>query len=394
MDTKGVGVIGYGFIGKVHCHAHLAIPLFYDPCPLRTRLLGVCTQSPESGRKAQEQVGFSFATTDYRELIDHPDISIVHICTPNDAHFEAICYALEKGKHIYCDKPLAKTVEEAEELAGRAKGAAGVHQMTFNYRFVPAILRAKEMIEAGFLGDLFTFRGAYLHAGYIDPKRPYSWRLDMARSGGGAITDLGAHLIDLLRFLLTDSNSVGRGGEISSVSANLQTLIKERRDTKSGEMRPVEVDDIATATCRLEEGAIGTIEASRLATGVQDELRIEIHGSKGALKFNLMEPNWLEAYDASTPESPLGGERGFKRIECVTRYPKPYALGATKNTAGWLNFHIHSLFDFLNNIQRYEEGKPPSSSSPTFADGLNTQRTIAACQQSAASDSQWVQVSK
>lgn len=384
MQTFGVGMVGYGFIGKVHSHAHRSLPLLYDPLPAKTRLVGVCTTTEASGKKAIEQAGFEFATTDYRDLLARDDIQLIHICTPNDAHREVILDALKAGKHIYCDKPLALNVEEAEEIVALARTVPTVQQMTFNYRFVPAIMRARQMVEAGFLGDLFQFRAAYLHAGYIDANRPFSWRLDMARSGGGAIADLGAHIIDLTRFLIGPGSGVGRAGEFALLTADLQTVITERKDPKTGAMRTVEVDDIACAQCRLEGGAVGTVEASRLATGVQDELRLELHGTKGGLRFNLMDPNWLEAYDATKPETVLGGDRGMTRIEAVTRYPKPYALGATKNTVGWLNFHIHSLFDFIANVAAHTEGRPLSLWSPTFSDGLATQRVIAACQQSSS----------
>ncbi len=387
MKTYGVGMVGYGFIGKVHAHAYRSLPLFYDPVPARTRLVGVCTTSESSGAKAIDQAGFSFATTDFHELIACDDIHIIDICAPNDVHYSVLKAALKAGKHIYCDKPLALDVSEVEEICAIAGAVPSVHQMTYNYRFVPAILRARQLIESGFLGDLFQFRAAYLHAGYIDSNRPYSWRLDLAKSGGGAITDLGAHVIDLTRFLIGPHTGVGRAGEFASVTADLQTVIKERRDAKTGEMRKVDVDDIATVQCLLADGAVGTLEASRLATGVQDELRIELHGTKGGLRFNLMEPDWLDAYDATTPEAALGGDRGYRRIESVARYPKPYALGATKNSVGWLQFHIHSLFDFINNVALSEAGEPTSTLSPTFHDGLMAQRVIAACQLSARSDS-------
>ena len=386
MQTLGVGMVGYGFIGKVHAHAYRSLPLFYEPLPARTKLVGVCTTSPETGRRAQEQAGFDFATTDYRDLIARDDIHIIDVCSPNDAHRDVLLAALRAGKHIYCDKPLALNVDECEEVCALARQTPTVQQMTFNYRFVPALMRARELCEAGFLGDLFQFRAAYLHAGYIDPNRPHSWRLEMARSGGGAIADLGAHVIDLVRHLVgpnMGANGPGRAGEFASLTADLQTLITERRDPKTGQKKPVDVDDIALAQCTLTGGARGTVEASRLATGVQDELRLEMHGTKGGLKFNLMDPNWLDAYDATRPEASLGGERGMTRIEAVTRYPKPYALGATKNTVGWLNFHIHSLFDFVNNIALHAEGKPLPAHSPTFEDGLAAQRVIAACQRSA-----------
>ena len=401
MQTLGVGMVGYGFIGKVHAHAHRSLPLFYDPLPARTRLVGVCTATPESGRRAMEQAGFAFATQDIADLLTRDDIHIIDICSPNDAHKDALLAALRAGKHIYCDKPLALNVAECEEVCRLARVTDTVQQMTFNYRFAPALMRARELALSGFLGDLLGFRAAYLHAGYVDPARPFSWRLDMARSGGGAIADLGAHVIDLTRYLLASETegqkgggepedggesrtlAVGRAGEFGRIYADLQTVIKERRDPRTGDMRRVDVDDIALANCHLSGGAIGTLEASRLATGVQDELRLELHGTKGSLKFNLMEPNWLDAYDATRPEAPLGGDRGYTRIESATRYAKPYSLGATKNTVGWLNFHIHSLYDFVDNIVRHGEGKPFHAHSPTFEDGLAAQRVIAACQRSA-----------
>lgn len=376
-DEIGVGIVGYGFIGKVHAWAHRSLPFFYDPLPARTRLVGVCTATRESGEKAVAQAGFEFATTDVEELLGRDDIGIIHCCTPNDAHFDLLKRALTAGKHIYCDKPLTRTVAEAEEVAVLARQTPGViHRMTFNYRYAPATLRAKELIEEGFLGDVYQFRAAYLHAGYVDPKRPRTWRTQMARSGGGAIMDLGVHIFDLMRHLL---------GEFEAVHAQLETYIPTRPDAKTGQAAPVDVDDVAVAQVRTVSGAVGVIEASRLATGVQDELRFEIHGSRGAISFNLMEPNWLTVYDATVPEAPLGGNRGAQRIECVARYPKPYALGATKNALGWPQLHVHSLFDFIEAVARGEG----SGGGPSFEDGLAAQRFVDACQRSAASR-QWV----
>lgn len=379
MQELGVGLVGYGFIGKVHAFAHRSIPLFYDPLPVKTRLVGVCTSSAASGAKAREQAGFAFSTTDPAELLAHPDIDIVHCCTPNDAHHALLLSALRTGKHIYCDKPLTRTVAEAEEVVSLARQKPGVvHRMTFNYRFIPAVMRAKELIEAGFLGELYQFRGAYLHAGYLDPQRPRTWRLQVSRSGGGAIMDLGVHIFDLLRHLL---------GDFESLQAHLETRITSRPDPKTGEPAPVDVDDIAIVQAKTTSGATGVIEASRLATGVQDELRFEIHGSRGAISFNLMDPNWLTVYDATNPEAVLGGDRGPQRIECVTRYPKPYALGATKNTIGWPQFHVHCLFDFLSAVAAGRDG-----SGPSFEDGLAAQRFVEACQQSTAAGGQRVRI--
>ena len=366
-----MGVVGYGFIGKVHAFAHRAIPLMYEPLPVRARLVGVCTATAESGRKAQQAAGFDFATMDTAELLARDDIQIIHCCSPNDVHHHLLLEAIAAGKHIYCDKPLTRTLAEAEEVAeaSRKSSSGAVHRMTFHYRFIPAILRAQELIADGFLGEIYHFRGAYLHAGYLDPKRPRTWRLEMAKSGGGAIMDLGAHLYDLLRCLL-----LPMAGEMTVTNAELVTRISERPDPKTGEARPVDVDDIAIAQVRTASGAIGVLEASRLATGVQDELRFEIHGSKGAISFNLMEPDYLTIYDASLPEGRYGGSRGPQRIESVTRYPKPYSFGVTKNTLGWPQMHIHSLFDFLAAI-----GGAPDT-GPTFEDGHAANRFVDTCQ--------------
>ena len=365
----GVGIVGYGFIGKIHAFAHRALPLSYDPLPARTRLVGVCTRTEASGRKAQEQAGFAVATTDYQDLLARDDIDVIHCCTPNDAHHALLRDALRAGKHVYCDKPLTRTLAEAEEIAALARTTPGlVHRMTFNYRFVPALLRAKQLVDAGFLGTVFQFRAAYLHAGYVDPRRPLSWRLRKERSGGGALMDLGVHVFDLARHLL---------GEFAEVNAQLDTFVRERPDPTTGGTGIVDVDDVALVRARTRSGAVGTIEATRLATGTQDELRLEIHGSRGALGFNLMDPNWLIVYDNTRPEAPLGGDRGPQRIECVARYPAPYALGATKNTVGWPQFHVHCLFDFIDSVAR---GEPRG---PSFEDGLAAQRFVAACQESA-----------
>jgi predicted dehydrogenase len=373
----GVGFLGFGFIGKLHAHAHKSLPLFFDNAP-ETRLIGVATGHAESAEKARKQGGFDFATTDIRAIIDHPEIDVIHICTPNDAHFDAIKLALAAGKHVYCDKPLALSSAEAGELSAIAKKSKGVCRITFNYRFLPATLRARQLIESGFLGDLYHFRGAYLHAGYIDPNRPRTWRTQKSKSGGGALMDLGVHLIDLLGWLLAPT------GEFARVSAQLVTRIPMRPDVQTGQPAPVDVDDIALMQVGMTNGAVGHLEASRLATGVQDELRFELHGSRGMIAFNLMEPNFLTVYDATVPEGVYGGMRGAQQIECVTRYPKPYSLGATKNPIGWPQTHIHCLHDALVAMVAGDK-----TSGPNFEDGYKAQSFVTACQESAEKDT-WI----
>ena len=306
-----VGVVGAGFMGKMHGHAYRSLGFYYDPPPARVVLAGVATRTAASWKRAVAEWGYEFGTTDFRQLCARNDIDIIDCCAPNHAHKDVLLAAMAHGKHVYMDKPLCLDLAEAREMAACTKEHPEcIAQMTFNYRFVPAILRAKELVESGALGRLFQARVCYLHAGYIDPDRPATWRLDVSKSGkGGALFDLGAHVIDLTRYLL---------GDFAEVSHLAETFIKERplKDDPAVNV-PVEVDDVSILSFRLEGGAIGTVESSRLATGVQDEIRFEAHGSKGAIRFNLMQPNYLEFYDATLAGGAYGGDRGFKAIECV-----------------------------------------------------------------------------
>lgn len=368
------GIVGYGFMGKMHSHAYRSLGFYYEPPPANIELVGVATQSQESCDRAVVEGGFAFGTTDYRELCARDDIDIINCCTPNCNHHEVLLCALEHGKHVYMDKPLSRTLDEAKAM----KQAAEAHpecitQMAFQYRYVPAMLRAKELMDDGALGEIFSARVCYLHAGYIDPNRPYTWRLDTEKSGeGGALFDLGSHVVDLTRYLLGEFDSVYHLGE---------TMIKERPLAwDPTRKKSVNVDDISMMMFRLSGGGIGTIESSRLATGVQDELRMEVHGSKGAIQFNLMQPNFLRYYDATAKGGDFGGERGFQEIECVGRYPSPAKLPGPKNTIGWERFHIHSIYNFVTNIINGD------SSQPDIADGTKTQAILDAALQSSKTE--------
>jgi predicted dehydrogenase len=371
MRELGVGIVGFGFIGKVHAHAYNSMPLFYDPPPLRTRLVGVCTSRAQTAAKAAAQGGFEVATTHYRELIARDDIHVINVCTPNDLHRPVVLDALAAGKHVYCDKPLCLNLAEAREVAAAAKAATTRHQMTFHVRFVPAVMRAKQLVEDGFLGELHHFHAAYLHSGYADPERPMSWRIDKARAGAGALADLGAHVIDLVRHLL---------GDFAAVNATAETFIRERPAAAgSRELVPVEVDDYICLRARMRGGGLGIVEASRFATGTDDELEFAIYGRRGALKFDLMQPNYLWAFDESDP----AGARGFKRIACVQQYPAPAALPSPKLPVGWIRFHIACLHSFLTHIA---EDTP---CEPDLLDGAAVQAIMHAAIESSERQS-WV----
>lgn len=369
MRELGVGMIGYGFMGKMHSYAYASLPFIYDPPPAEIRFAAVCAQSEKSRNLAVERAGYAFSTDDYRELVTRDDVDIVNVCTPNYLHREQVLAALEAGKHVYCDKPLAMNAAEAEQMANAANKAGTTCQVTFHLRYSPAILRAKQLVDEGFLGDITAFRAAYLHAGYVDPNRPISWRTDKEKAGGGALVDLGSHVLDLLRHLM---------GDFVRVRAELRTIIKERPiSVGSDEKAPVTVDDVALVELELPGGVIGTMEVSRVATGAQDDMRLEIHGAKGAVRFDLMDPNWLWVYDNTKPHAALGGNRGWQRIETIQNYPMPASLPGGRSPVGWMRFHIASIYEF---VSRVADGRP---GSPSFEDGLAVQRIMDAAIRSA-----------
>jgi len=367
METLGVGIIGYGFIGKVHAYAYRTIPFFYDPPPCCTRLVGVATAHAETARKAALQGDFEFGTDNWRELIEREDIDIINICSPNLEHTEQLLAAMAAGKHIYCDKPLVVGAQDMARVEASLADYSGIGQMTLQCRFFPATLRAQELIKNGFLGEITSFRASYLHSGNVDSKRPMGWKLSRA-AGAGVLQDLGSHIFDLMDNMI---------GPFHSVLAEQRILHPERSDA-AGNRVTVDGDDHTVMLLRLPNGALGTIEASKISTGAEDELRFEINGEKGALRFNLMDANYLEAYDMRQPDAPHGGDRGWRKIACVQRFEKPAGFPTPKAGIGWLRGHVHCLYSFLNAIA---EGKP---AEPSLEQGLHLQYLLAAAEQSAA----------
>jgi predicted dehydrogenase len=375
VQTLGVGMLGYGFMGKVHSECYRAMSMYYDPPPAKIRLVGVATAHQETADFGKNQAGYKFGTTDWRRVVEHPDVDVVNICTPNDAHHEQALAAIAAGKHVYCDKPLATTASEARDMAVAGKAAGHVHRIVQNYRFVPAILRAKQLVDDGFLGRPYSFRAAYLHAGSSDPNRALGWKMQ----GGGTLHDLGAHAIDLVRHLM---------GEVAEVSARRRVFVPERpSSSNSSDMVPITGDDAAWMIATLKNGATGTIETSKVATGVEDELRIELHGDMGGIKFNLMDPNWLDAYDMRRSDGPFGGDRGFQRIAACSKGVRSEALPPARGTAGWMQFHLGSLHSFVENVVAGEQGRPD------FFDGWACHEVFAAAEESDKTG-RWVDVAE
>jgi predicted dehydrogenase len=375
MQTLGVGIIGFGFMGKTHTYNYRSLPLFYDHPPVRAKLVGVADVAADRVKYAVEDVGIEFGTTDWRELIARDDIQIIDICSPNSQHPEQLLAAIAAGKHIYCDKPLVVGEEAISRIEAALSHYRGIGQMALQYRFYPATLRTKQLIDEGFIGKVLSFRCAYLHSGSVDASRRMGWK-QLKSEGGGVLQDLGSHIVDLTDYLI---------GPLVSVRAELQILYPRRPDAK-GEMVRVKTDDLSLIMAKTTGGAIGTIEASKIATGVEDELRFEFHGDKGALRFNSMDPNYLDAYDLREPDTPLGGQRGWRRIACVQRYGKPASFPGPKFCIGWIRTHLASLYNFLEGVAT---GMQPQ---PSLQQGLHLQHILSAAEKSAVAGA-WQQVS-
>jgi predicted dehydrogenase len=378
MTLPTIGMIGYGGIGRVHALAYRDIPFLYGLPAETVKIVGVATSHPESAQRAAQEIGCDVWTADYHELLARPDVDMVDVSVPNDAHEAIVAAAAAAGKHIYCEKPLSVTVAEGKRMVAAVEQAGVKTQMTFNFRFFPAIMRARQLIDEGFLGRIFSFRGRYYRASYIDPRKPISWRQRKAVAGGGTLFDMGSHILDLLYSLL---------GEFASVNATLDTLIEERPVAAgSQEMTEVDVDDIALLQLRTAGGVLGTVEASRMGTGLTNDLTFEIFGEQGAIRFNAIEPGWLEVYDVRDADKPMGGMRGFRKIEAVGRYDGQKAPDWTM-APDFVRMHAECQYQFLKAIA---ENRP---ARPTMADGLHIQAVMAAAERASA-QGRWVDVAE
>jgi len=375
MKSYTVGILGFGFIGKVHAYAHQTLPLYYPQSDFRTRITHIGTSTLDTAKKGCTQVQADVPVTDYREITENPDIDIVHICTPNHLHKDMLLSAIGNNKHIYCDKPLVMNAAEAAQIRQALSGYSGISQMTFQNRFFPATMRAVQLARDGFLGDVHEFRASYLHAGNATPETPLKWKLS-ARHGGGVIADLGAHVFDLIHALIGDYDSlfaVSRIAYPQRPSAADPTRLEK-----------VEAEDCVKIIAGMQNGAIGTIEATKTATGTEDELRFELHGSTGAIRFNSMQPHQLGIYEAGLSDQPLGGMKGWTAVDCGQRYPETQFPGP-KFSIGWMRAHVACLFNFLSHVSR---GVP---AEPGFEQGLYVQQIIERVRES-VKRREWVRV--
>ena len=378
-----VGMIGYNFMGKAHSNAWRQAGKFFG-LPAEIELDTICGRNAAHTEKAREKLGWAKTSSDWREVVADPAIDIIDITTPNDSHAEIAIEAAKHGKAILCEKPLALDIAECEAMAAAVKKAGVVNMVCHNYRRIPAIALAKQMIDDGLLGDrIFHYRARYAQDWITSPAFPLVWRLQSKIAGSGAHGDIDAHIIDLGRYLV---------GEIKEVCGLMETFIKERplpaegtvgRNAKASDKTgKVTVDDAVSWIGRFKNGALANLEATRFAHGRKNHITLEINGSKGSLAFNFEDMNRLEYYNAEDPE----GRRGFRSI-LVTEAVHPYA-GAwwpPGHIIGYEHTFVNTFADFIKAVAA---GK---SVQPTFADGLANQRVLDAVAKSAKTK-QWIKI--
>jgi predicted dehydrogenase len=361
MTELNVAMIGYQFMGKAHSNAWRQVGHFFD-LPLTPVLKVLCGRDESALSKAAGVLGFREHDTDWQRVVARKDVDIVDICTPGDSHRDIALCAAAAGKVVFCEKPLANTLSEAEEMLGAVERAGVLHMLCHNYRRLPAVMRAHELICAGALGKIRHFRGCYLQDWIADPSFPRVWRLERKKAGSGALGDIGSHVLDLARFLV---------GEISEVSGMLHTFVEQRPLPGTSTLAPVDVDDAALALLRFENGAIGTLEATRFATGRKNHNRFEINGEKGSLVFDLERLNELELYLEQ------GKDSGFRKI-LVTDPEHPYvgAWWPPGHLIGYEHSFTHTVLDLVRAIEKQ------TLPTPNFQDGVQNQRLLDAIERS------------
>lgn len=354
-----IGLIGFGAMGKTHTWAVQNLPFFFDSLPFDAKIEAVLTTSAEKSEAVAKQFGFGYGTDDEEKILTDPKIDVIDVCSPNHCHFETLKKAIGAKKHVLCEKPLCKTKEEADEIVRLSAGSPFTYGVVFNNRWLAPVMRAKQLIDEGRLGKILRFSATYLHNSCIDPERTVGWKQDKNLCGAGTLFDIGSHVIDLTSHLC---------GKIVSVSGHSQIAFPTHK-TKDGTLWQTNADEAFDLLCVTEGNAHGVISVSKVHQGVNDDLSFEVSGERGAIRFSLMEPNWLYFYDATAKGSPMGGERGFCRIECVGRYPD-MVFPSPKAPVGWLWGHLNGMKNFLSCVA---ENKP---FSPNFADGAYVQSVM------------------
>jgi len=374
MAQLNVALIGYAFMGRAHSNAYRQVGRFFSPKYL-PRMKVLCGRTPAGVKAAADQLGWEETATDWRDVVRRKDIDIVDIATPGDSHAEIAIEAAKAGKVVFCEKPLANTVKEAEKMLAAVKKAGVLHMICHNYRRAPAVMLARQLIEEGKLGRLYHYRGTYLQDWVADPNVPLVWRLRKEAAGSGALGDIASHSLDLARFLV---------GEIAEVTGALETFVKERPLPENPKKKgKVTVDDASASVVRFANGALGTIEASRFATGRKNYNRFEINGSKGSVAFNLERMNELDVY--LTGDDPA--VQGFHNVMVTNGASHPYFSHwwPEGHIIGYEHTFIHTVYDLLEAIAKN------TVPTPNFEDGVRNQKVLDAMEKAAVTR-RWVKV--
>jgi predicted dehydrogenase len=352
----GVGMLGYGFMGKAHTAAYKTIPYMVYPPPAIPQLVAICGRNEEAVSAAARRYGYAGYYTDWHKLLEDDRIQLFDNGSSNDMHAAPSIAAAQAGKHVFCEKPLARTAEEAKTMLDAVRAAGVKHMVAFNYRFVPAIRQIRELIDRGLLGKIYHFRAVYLQE-WIMPHygTPQIWRLDQSVAGSGALGDLGAHIIDLARYLV---------GEPTTVGAMTRTFIPERPLADGSGTAKVDVDDAFVATVGFENGAVGTLEASRFAAGRKNHQVIEINAERGTLRFELEKLNELKAFWVG--EEPKETQGFHEVLVSETYHPFWKYWWPQGHIIGWEHTFVHELTHFLDAIAN---GAPVAPHGATFEDG-------------------------
>ena len=367
----GVGMLGYAFMGKAHSHAMLNIAHMMYPPPAVPRLVGIAGRDEQAVAEAARRYGYEGYYTDWRAMLDNDDIQLFDNGGPNDTHADPCILAAERGKHILCEKPLARTADEAQSMVEAVQKAGVKNMVAFNYRFVPAIRQIRKLIDSGLLGQIYHFRAVYLQEWVMAHyELPMIWRLQKSVAGSGALGDLGAHIIDLGRYLV---------GEIKSVSGMTRTFIEER-PWEDGTMGKVDVDDAFTALLEFDNGAIGTVEASRFAAGRKNGQRLEINAEKASIVFNLERLNELEIFWVGDEPAEAQGFRNVLVSEPF--HPWWENWWPQGHMIGWEHTFVHEITHLLDCIVNDGDVAPIGAD---FVDGYRNAVICDAILESAAS---------
>jgi predicted dehydrogenase len=346
--TLGVGVLGYAGVAKAHLNALKKLAYIVWPSPVRFRLLGIGGRTHAAVEDAARRYGFEYATTEWRRLVEDPRLGLFINCAPNDAHAEPCLAAAAEGKHLLCEKPLARDAREARRMWEGIRRGRICHQVSFNYRFVPAVRLAWEMIQAGDLGDIIHFRTRYTDDSLCDPSIPHTWRQEKRRAGSGAVGDIASHVLDLARFLV---------GEIKVV-AGLSRIVMPRRPVTAGsrQTKAVDVEDVYEGVMEFANGAMGTLEVSTFCLGRKNYLTFEVNGTRGSICFNLERLNELEVFRA---EAKSRQDRGFKTVLVTDRdHPFGGTWWPPGHILGWEHTFVHQLHHLVKAIAGQEAVTP------------------------------------